>query len=90
MKDSSKIVIALFAGVAAGAALGILFAPEPGEDTRDNLSRSIKKITDKVKDFADNELSKFNEAKENVTEQVKEKFESKKEEFEGKISDQNA
>ena len=55
MKDNSKTVIALLAGLAAGAALGLLFAPEKGSETR-------KKIKSKAI------LSKeaFNEFKENV------------------------
>ncbi len=33
-------------GVAVGAVLGLLFAPEPGEDFRDKLSRRLRTLRD--------------------------------------------
>ena len=50
MKDNSKVLIALLAGLAAGAALGILFAPEKGTETRDKLSESLKNLGDTMID----------------------------------------
>ena len=47
MNNTSKILIALGAGVAIGGVLGILFAPEKGSVTR-------HKIADGGKKFADN------------------------------------
>ncbi|PTS93054.1 hypothetical protein DBR11_25950, partial [Pedobacter sp. HMWF019] len=44
MNDNSKVLIGLLAGLAAGAALGLLFAPEKGTDTRDRLSQSLKDL----------------------------------------------
>jgi gas vesicle protein len=41
MSDNTKVMVALLAGLAAGAALGILFAPEAGAETRDKLSWAI-------------------------------------------------
>lgn len=45
MKDKN-LILGLLGGVAVGAALGVLFAPAKGSETR-------KKITDKSHDFKD-------------------------------------
>lgn len=47
MKNTSKILIALGAGVAIGGLLGILFAPAKGEDTRKKISENSKKLVDR-------------------------------------------
>ncbi|MFZ6014344.1 MAG: YtxH domain-containing protein, partial [Bacteroidota bacterium] len=44
--NNGKAVLAVVAGVAAGVALGMLFAPDKGSDTR-------KKISKKGEDLAD-------------------------------------
>lgn len=51
--SSGKFVLGLLAGAAAGAILGILFAPEKGTDTR-------KKIAKKGEDYVDEIKDKFN------------------------------
>ena len=40
-------ISAFLGGAVAGAALGILLAPEAGEDTRNKLSDAVKKFCDK-------------------------------------------
>lgn len=52
--NSGKVLLGVLAGVAAGAFLGILFAPDKGANTR-------KKIISKGDDFADGLKEKFNE-----------------------------
>jgi gas vesicle protein len=59
--SSGKVVLGLLAGIAAGAVLGILLAPEKGSDTR-------KKISKKGTDYSDSLKEKFNEFKESITE----------------------
>ncbi|SMO52036.1 YtxH domain-containing protein [Solitalea koreensis] len=46
MNDNSKTMLALLAGVAVGAALGILLAPEKGTDLREKLGDNLKKTGD--------------------------------------------
>jgi len=50
MNNLSKILIAFGAGAVAGAALGLLFAPDKGTDTRRKISEQGKKIVDNVTD----------------------------------------
>ena len=46
MKNTSKILIALGAGVAIGGVLGILFAPDKGSVTRHKIAEGGKKFAD--------------------------------------------
>ncbi|HEV3222228.1 MAG TPA: YtxH domain-containing protein [Puia sp.] len=66
-----KILLGFLAGAVAGAAIGILFAPDKGSETR-------RKIADESQDLADNLKGKFN----NLVDGVKEKFSSIKSETE--------
>lgn len=56
-KKSGNTLIAFLAGAAAGAILGILYAPEKGEHTRQKLSFQLEKYKDLlqrlVNDFVD-------------------------------------
>ncbi len=68
--SSGKIVLGALAGLAAGAVLGILFAPEKGSRTR-------KKISNMGQDYAADITDKFND----FIEVVNDKFETIKDEF---------
>ena len=50
MKNLSKIIIASSAGIIAGYALGLLFAPEKGKKTRKDISKKSKKFMRKIND----------------------------------------
>lgn len=74
MSDNSKIVVALLAGVAVGAAVGILFAPERGSETRDRLSNALKDLGNSIKDLAAEGLDNLDEAKDKIAGEVKSKM----------------
>lgn len=67
--SSGKVLLGVLAGVAVGATLGILFAPDKGSNTR-------KKISQKSDAYADELGEKFNEFIDSITK----KFEAMKEE----------
>jgi gas vesicle protein len=48
MSNSSRTLIAFLAGIATGAAIGILYAPEKGEITRDKLSYRLSKYREQL------------------------------------------
>ncbi|MCA5005998.1 YtxH domain-containing protein [Sphingobacterium bovistauri] len=73
MKDSGKVVTALLAGLAAGAVLGLLFAPEKGSDTRDKLNDSLSDLADALKERAEQQIDQLNDLKEKVLASVKSK-----------------
>jgi gas vesicle protein len=58
--DSGKTALGLLAGIAIGAAFGILFAPDSGAATR-------KKIAKKGENYADGMADQFNDLVDNMT-----------------------
>ena len=62
---SKKLITGVVLGAAVGAALGILFAPDKGKETR-------KKIAKKGSDLGDTVRNKFNE----LGEALQEKYDS--------------
>ena len=67
---------ALVGGLAAGAILGVLFAPEKGEETRDQLRRSAEDGLDKLRgalEKAEQEVENFVDGLAKATEEAVEK-----------------
>ena len=81
MNDNTKVVVALLAGLAAGAALGILFAPDKGDETRDKLSESLKKLGDSIKETAATEIDNLVNLKDKVVDSIKTKINGAEEEY---------
>lgn len=70
-------LLGVLAGSIAGASLGVLFAPKKGSKTRKDISKKRKKIIKGFKNQFDDLLEsmneKFEEAKGNASEFVKQK-----------------
>lgn len=48
--SAGSVAIALFAGIAIGVVIGIMFAPKSGEETRKDISEKIDDVKKKVED----------------------------------------
>ncbi|ETZ21594.1 hypothetical protein N824_27130 [Pedobacter sp. V48] len=58
--DKSGAIVGLLAGLAVGAVIGVLFAPDSGKRTRERIS-------DKALDLADNVKDGFHSIKDNIS-----------------------
>ena len=56
----------LFAGLAIGATLGLLFAPKKGEETRKDLMDKMKKLWEDAKDL------EYDDVKRTIEKSIKE------------------
>ena len=74
--ESSKVVLGVIGGVAVGAVLGVLFAPDKGSKTR-------KKILETGKNYSDDLKEKF----EGLYQDVADKYESFLTEAKSLVSD---
>lgn len=67
MSKSSNSLIAFVVGAGVGAALGLLFAPDTGANTRDRLSFKLskykKELEELIEDLVEGKETHLNEAK---------------------------
>ena len=72
MTNTGKIITALLAGAAAGAVLGILFAPEKGSETRKKVSDEGKRLAQSLKEKFNLAREKYEEGKSNLQQSMEE------------------
>lgn len=69
--NAGKLILSALAGVAAGAVVGVLFAPDKGKDTRKNISKKseayLRTYKGKFNKAVDKLAGKFDSLKEEVT-----------------------
>ncbi|MEO5582226.1 MAG: YtxH domain-containing protein [Saprospiraceae bacterium] len=72
--NSGKVFLGLLAGVAVGATLGVLFAPDKGNSTRQKISKKsdeyAKGLEDKFSNFIDMLAAKFESLKEDAVQGI--------------------
>jgi len=70
--STGKVLVGIVAGAAAGALVGVLFAPHKGSVTRKKISRTTGSYADgvkgKVNGLIDTVTEKFKKVKEDVSE----------------------
>ena len=76
MKDQAKIIAALLVGAAAGAALGLLLAPDSGEGTRNSISDQFNDFVGKAKNRAQSATDELREYGNSAVDRAKSKFRS--------------
>ena len=64
MNNTAKLLLTVGACVAVGAALGILYAPDEGAETRKKIIKRTKRLTDSVSDGINDSKESLEEIKE--------------------------
>lgn len=87
MNDNTKVVAALLAGLAAGAALGILFAPDKGTDTREKVNESLKDLGDAIKERTNEQVNHVGALADSLIATVKSKLDKTSHQIEDAIEE---
>lgn len=73
MSSNGKIALALLIGAAAGAALGLLFAPDKGENTRNNITDGVTGLGKKIMNRGGNAMDETEDIYDDVRATVRSK-----------------
>lgn len=78
---TSKTIIGVLGGIAVGATLGILFAPDKGSKTRKKIAKKSNDAKDHLKDSFDHFLDTVSEKYNTLVSKGEELLEEEKEEL---------
>ena len=82
MKDQGKIIVALLAGAAVGAAVALLLAPASGSEVREEISDYLNDITGAVKNKAESAANSLRDYGNNAIDRTRSKIRGAVDEFE--------
>jgi gas vesicle protein len=71
MSNNSKIFLGIVASAAAGAVIGMLFAPDKGSGLRKKIGESLNEWTDEVVKAINNGKDSFNDAVDKAGSKIK-------------------
>jgi gas vesicle protein len=75
---TNKTLVGILSGMAAGALLGILFAPDKGSKTRKKIKRKSSKYASDAKDKAGDALESLSKTYDNLKTESQEIFAERK------------
>jgi gas vesicle protein len=73
--DTGKVVLSVLAGIATGALLGVLFAPDKGSETRKKIAKKGSDAMDEIKDKYDEILKTITDKLDQTKEEASNLFE---------------
>jgi len=85
--STGKLALGLLAGIAAGAALGILFAPNKGSKTRKKIAKKGEDLTTSLKQEFDEMANRLTDKYEQVIEDTDKLITNTKVKFDETVND---
>ena len=71
---ADKIILGVLGGVAVGALLGVLFAPDKGTETRKKIAEKGNEIKDQVADLIDVVASRLESSADDIDDYVEKEY----------------
>ncbi|MFA9187745.1 YtxH domain-containing protein [Flavobacterium sp. FBOR7N2.3] len=86
---TNKVILGVIGGLATGAILGVLFAPNSGKNTRKKIADKSKTLKDNTKKDLDKLMQKLDEKYQSVSETANKFLHEGKAKIENEIAKKN-